>query len=93
MGTIRGEILLNVPKLFDWVLKAGSFLLTTVLIVRESSAMTLSEFLSMRIKIGNFVLFFALLALWHVISYAFGLYNSRCMSGRRYWKQRGASGR
>jgi hypothetical protein len=75
------------------VLKAGFFLLTTFLIVLESSAMTLSKFPSMRIKVGNFVLFFALLALWHVISYAFALYNSRYLSGPRYWKQRGASPR
>jgi FlaA1/EpsC-like NDP-sugar epimerase len=82
MTTLRREVLLKVLKLFDLVLMAGSFFLTTVFIVRGSGAMTLSEFLSMRIKVENFVLFFALLALWHVIFSAFGLYNSRRMSGR-----------
>jgi len=73
---------LNVLKLVDLALMVGSFLLTTLLILRESNAMTFSDFLSMRIKIGNFVLFFVLLVLWHIVFSAFGLYDSRRMSGR-----------
>ena len=82
MSTSRRVILLNVLKLVDLALMVGSFLLTTLLILREGSAMTFSDFLSMRVKVGNFVLFFVLLVLWHVIFAAFGLYNSRRMSGR-----------
>jgi exopolysaccharide biosynthesis polyprenyl glycosylphosphotransferase len=83
MSTIRRNILLNVLKLFDLALMVGSFLLATLLVLRESGAMTFSEFLSMRIKVGNFVLFFALIVLWHITFSAFGLYKSRRMSGRR----------
>ena len=36
----------------------------------------------MRIKIGNFVLFLALLGLWHLAFSVFALYNSRRMFGR-----------
>ncbi len=82
MSTSRRVILLNVLKLVDLALMVGSFLLTTLLILRESNAMTFSDFLSMRIKIGNFVLFFVLLVLWHIVFSAFGLYDSRRMSGR-----------
>ncbi len=82
MSTSRRVILLNVLKLVDLALMVGSFLLTTLLILREGSAMTFSDFLSMRVKVGNFVLFFVLLVLWHVIFAAFGLYDSRRISGR-----------
>jgi exopolysaccharide biosynthesis polyprenyl glycosylphosphotransferase len=82
MSTSRRAILMNVLKLVDLALMVGSFLLTTLLIPREGTAITFSEFLSMRVKIGNLILFFALLVLWHVIFSAFGLYNSRRMSGR-----------
>jgi len=82
MSTSRRVILLNVLKLVDLALMVGSFLLTTLLILREGSAKTFSDFLSMRVKVGNFVLFFVLLVLWHVIFAAFGLYDSRRISGR-----------
>lgn len=83
MNTTQRNILLNVLKLFDLALIVGSFLLTTLLVPSENSAIAFSKFLSMRIKVGNFVLFFALLVVWHVIFSAFGLYNSRRLSGRR----------
>ena len=83
MRPIRREILLDALKLFDLTLMIGCFLLTTLLILRESRATTFSAFLSMRIKVGNFVLFSALLLSWHAIFSAFGLYDSRRMSGHR----------
>jgi len=83
MTTLRREILLNTLKLFDLVLMLGSFLLASLLILRESGAMTFTEFLSMRVKVGNFVLFLALLVVWHIVFSLSGLYNSRRMSGRR----------
>jgi len=82
MITSRRVILLNVLKLVDLALMVGSFLLTTLLILREGGAMTFSDFLSMRVTVGNFVLFFVLLVVWHLIFVALGLYDSRRMSGR-----------
>jgi FlaA1/EpsC-like NDP-sugar epimerase len=82
MSTSRRVILLNVLKLVDLALMVGSFLLATLLILRESNAMTFSDCFSMRVKVGNFVLFFVLLMLWHLIFSAFGLYHSRRLSGR-----------
>jgi len=81
MIPIRRGILLNALKLFDLVLITGSFLLATGLIRRESGAM-LSDFLSIRIKVSDLVLFLVSLALWHIIFSAFGLYESRRMSRR-----------
>ena len=81
MRTIRREILLNILKLFDLAVMVGSFLLATLVIVRAPT--TLSEFLAMRIKVGNFVLFSIVLMLWHGIFSGFGLYDSRRMLTRR----------
>jgi exopolysaccharide biosynthesis polyprenyl glycosylphosphotransferase len=83
MIPLRRQLLLNALKLFDLALMAGSFLLTTLLIGGESSPVSFSELLSMRVKVANLVLFFVVLLLWHVTFSSFGLYNSRRMSGRR----------
>ena len=83
MSTMRRTILLNGLKLFDLIVMVGSFLLASRLLVRESGAITFSQLLSVRVKIGNFLLFFALLLLWHIVLSAFGLYDSRRMSGRK----------
>jgi exopolysaccharide biosynthesis polyprenyl glycosylphosphotransferase len=82
MIPIRRQILLNALKLLDLALMVGSVLVSTLIILGKSGAMPLADFFSMRVKIGNFVLFFALLVLWHVIFSSCGLYNSRRMSGR-----------
>src|SRR2546428_13394567 len=83
MSTIRRTILLNCLKLVDLLTMVGSFFLASLLIAREKGMLPLSQFLSMRIKVGNFLLFSALLLLWHLIFSAFGLYDSRRMSGRK----------
>src|SRR5438445_11226218 len=79
---MRRQVLLNALKLFDLVLMAGCFLFTTFLTLPKS-VMTFTEFLSMRIKLSNFFLFFVLLWLWHIVFWFFGLYKSRRMSERR----------
>src|SRR3989442_3752905 len=83
MSTIRRTILLNCLKLVDLLTMVGSFFLASLLIAGEKGMLPLSQFLSMRIKVGNFLLFSALLLLWHLIFSAFGLYDSRRMSGRK----------
>jgi exopolysaccharide biosynthesis polyprenyl glycosylphosphotransferase len=80
MSTIRRKVLLGALKLFDLMLMICTFLLSTVSVLRQSGAITFSQFLSMRIKLGNCILFFALLAMWHGICSIFGLYDSRRMS-------------
>jgi exopolysaccharide biosynthesis polyprenyl glycosylphosphotransferase len=83
MSTIRRKIVLNCLKVTDLLTMVGCFLLATMLMAHEKGTIPLSQFLSMRIKVGNFLLFFALVLLWHIIFSALGLYDSRRLSGRQ----------
>jgi len=82
VGTIRRQVLLNALKVFDVLLMMVSFGAATIA-VSTSGPASLTEFLSMRIKIGNLVIFCVLLFAWHLILSAFGMYTSRRMSRRR----------
>jgi exopolysaccharide biosynthesis polyprenyl glycosylphosphotransferase len=85
MHATRRRMLMNGLKLFDLVLMVGSFLLAAYLVLPGSGnvSQTFSEFLSMRIKLINFILFLALTLLWHGVLGSFGLYKSRRMSSWR----------
>ncbi len=94
MGTIRRQVLLNALKIYDLGLMLLSFAVATIVVSRESGNFTLEEFLSMRVKVSNFVIFAGLLLVWHLILSVFGLYDSHRLSGR--WEEsrdiaRGAS--
>ena len=82
MTPLRRRILLNILKLFDLVLMLGSFLAVTFVVSRASAAVSFTAFLSMRVRIVNLFLSLILLALWHMVFCAAGLYKSRRMSGR-----------
>lgn len=82
MGTVRRRILLNLFKLFDLALMVCAFLLATLPVLREHGGLSFTQFLEMRVKIVNLVLFLSLLAIWHIIFSAFGLYRSRRLSSR-----------
>jgi exopolysaccharide biosynthesis polyprenyl glycosylphosphotransferase len=75
MRTLRRRILLDAFKLFDLALMVSSFLLATVLVSRDNR-FSLQELISMRVKVGNFVLFFCFLVAWHLVLRGFGLYRS-----------------
>lgn len=79
MTSYRRKALLNALKAFDLLLAMAMFLLATYIALPRRSAMSLEAFLSMRVKIENFVLFAVLLLMWHMVHEAFGLYNSRRM--------------
>jgi len=66
-------------KAFDLILVMTMLLLATYLSLPHRSALSLEEFLSMRVRIGNFLLFAVMLCLWHVSYASCGLYNSRRM--------------
>lgn len=83
MGTVRRRILLNLFKLFDLTLMACAFTLAVLPVLEEHGGMSFAQFLSMRVKIVNIVLFVSLLAVWHVIFSVFGLYHSKRLSSRR----------
>jgi exopolysaccharide biosynthesis polyprenyl glycosylphosphotransferase len=68
-------------KLFDLAVMMFSFGLATV-VVSQRAAISLAEFLELRIKIQNFITFTVLLIVWHQIFSIFGMYASRRLAGR-----------
>jgi exopolysaccharide biosynthesis polyprenyl glycosylphosphotransferase len=82
MTPLRRRILLHAAKLFDLALMVFSFGLATMLVAREAPATSLAQFLSMRVKVGNFVLFALFLLAWHVVFSSYGMYNSKRLSAR-----------
>jgi exopolysaccharide biosynthesis polyprenyl glycosylphosphotransferase len=82
--TNRRYIFLSIFKLFDLALLVGSFILAAVPSLSEVGATSLSDFLSMRISVRNFVLFGCLLLLWHSLFSLFGLYQSKRFSNHRH---------
>jgi len=82
VGQIRRQILLNALKLFDVAMMMAAFAAAAVAVSESSGVFTLQEFFSMRVKIGNFVIFSALTVVWHIIFSVFGIYDSHRLSGR-----------
>lgn len=82
MTSLRRQILLKAFKLFDLLVMVFSFALATWMTYYNSGPISFDEFLSMRIKVQNFVLFLGLLFAWQVIFSAFGVYHSRRLSSR-----------
>jgi exopolysaccharide biosynthesis polyprenyl glycosylphosphotransferase len=81
VGTLRRQLLLNTMKLFDLLLMVLAFGLAA-LAVSSATPVSPTEFFSMRVKIGNFVIFFGLLFVWHIIFTLFGMYTSHRLVGR-----------
>lgn len=76
-------ILLSLFKAFDLSLLVGSFIAAAVPSLKEVGATSLSDFLSMRISVRNFVLFACLLLFWHSLFVFFGLYESKRLLRQR----------
>jgi exopolysaccharide biosynthesis polyprenyl glycosylphosphotransferase len=68
-------------RTFDLLLLTASFGVAALPMVRAQGLMSFSEFLSLRIKLQNFVVFFVLLWIWQSIFLMLGLYNSKRMAG------------
>ncbi|MGB9471023.1 MAG: sugar transferase [Candidatus Acidiferrum sp.] len=84
MNTAKRRILLGILKLLNLFLLVLSFGLATVMqVLRERGGVTLSSFLSMRVKLSNFVVFAFLLLMWHLILSLSGQYQSQRLSTRR----------
>jgi exopolysaccharide biosynthesis polyprenyl glycosylphosphotransferase len=83
MGTIRREVLLNAFKLFDVVLLILSFGLATLPVLGRVGTRTLHDFLSIKVKLENFVVFILLLWIWHLIFSLLRLYDSKRLASRR----------
>jgi exopolysaccharide biosynthesis polyprenyl glycosylphosphotransferase len=77
------RILIKFYKLFDLLVMLVSFAVATyVTYDHYDGAISLENFLSMRIRVQNFILFLGLLLSWQFIFSAFGIYLSKRLAGR-----------
>lgn len=84
MNTAKRRLLMGALKLFNLGLMALSFGLATILhVLHEGAGVTLSGFLSMRVRLLNLVVFAFLLLMWHLILALSGLYQSQRLATRR----------
>jgi exopolysaccharide biosynthesis polyprenyl glycosylphosphotransferase len=81
MNETRRRLLLNLLKLFDLGLVMVSFGLTVVIVYSHHGS--LEQFLSLRIKLGNFAILLLTVLAWHVVFYLCGMYGSKRLSSRR----------
>lgn len=78
--TVTGRsLLVKAAKLYDLVVMSCSFGLASVLVAQQTTS-GFADFFSMRVKVRNFILFAALLIIWHNVFVLFGLYDSRRLS-------------
>ena len=83
MHNSRRQALLAAFKLFDVILLVTAFALATVPVLYETEGASLAQFLDQRIRINDFLIFVALLAVWHVVFSSFGLYHSHRLEAPR----------
>jgi exopolysaccharide biosynthesis polyprenyl glycosylphosphotransferase len=83
MGDNPRKTLRNVVQLCDIVVMLLCFGLGTITVSHIFSRVTLSEFLSLRVKIQNVLLFLGFIYLWNQVLVSFGMYESRRLSRRR----------
>jgi len=83
MSSTRRKLLLYAFRLVDLSLMTLAFLVAALAVLHQSSAVTIAEFFSMRVKIQNFAIFSLLGFAWHLIFSLSGLYTSRRLSNRR----------
>jgi len=72
----RLQNLVSGLKVLDLVVMVSCFTLAAVLIAPGLDVATIREFMGLRISLGNFILFTAFVALWHLLFSAFGLYEN-----------------
>ncbi len=83
MSNPRRQALLTAFKLFDVVLMVLAFGLATLPVLYETDAASVTSFLSMRIRVNDFLIFLGLLTVWHVTFSSFGLYLSHRLDRQR----------
>src|ERR1700674_362680 len=83
MTAIGRQTLLKAAKLCDLAVMVCSFGLASVPGIYGTPGVSLADFLSMRVKVRNFVLFAGFLLAWHTIFCTFRLYESRRLSARK----------
>jgi exopolysaccharide biosynthesis polyprenyl glycosylphosphotransferase len=82
MSTLRRRVLSAGLRIFDVLALAGAFLAAVWVASAQESGIPVAELLGLRIRVSNFIVFLALLWLWHLLFIAFGLYGSRRLAKR-----------
>jgi exopolysaccharide biosynthesis polyprenyl glycosylphosphotransferase len=82
MNDAKRRLLLSGLKMFDLSMVVVSFALATVIIVYLRQGPSLSQFLSMRIKVWNVAILVATVVAWHVVFVFCGMYGSKRLSTR-----------
>jgi exopolysaccharide biosynthesis polyprenyl glycosylphosphotransferase len=80
MEQLHRKILMAAFKIFDLLVMVGVFMLATSVVYSRINTITFHEFLQMRVKVENFIIFIGFILLWHLIFSLFGLYRSRRFS-------------
>jgi len=84
VNTAKRRLYLGMLKVFNLGLMVAAFGIATVLEVRQQGGgESLSAFLSMRVKLINFLTFAAILLVWHGILSLCGQYQSQRLASRR----------
>jgi exopolysaccharide biosynthesis polyprenyl glycosylphosphotransferase len=83
MIAYRRKILLNALKCCDLLITVFCFLLSASIVSYPLKDVTFSQFLAMRIKVQNFLLFIVFLLIWHMVFSLFRIYRSKRLSSRR----------
>ena len=82
MDEVRRRFLINLIKVFDLVLVILSFGGATLLAAYSDKRFSIAEFLSVRVKLSNCVIFVAFLLVWHLLLCWYGLYRSKRVPAR-----------
>ena len=82
MSEVNRRFLLNALKLFDLGLVFVSFGIATFLVASAQHSVPIGQFLSLRVKLSNCVIFAVALLLCHLMYSLCGLYESRRLSSR-----------
>lgn len=83
MSSLPRQLLIRILKVLDLVIMAGVFLLAAVPVSRGTEEVSFAQFLSMRIKLENFILFAGLLGVWHILFISMGVYQSQRLASRQ----------
>jgi exopolysaccharide biosynthesis polyprenyl glycosylphosphotransferase len=82
MSMIQRQITSDALKFFDLLLMIVSFLVASLPVMVKLAPVSFVRFLSIRIKLQNLLIFFALLWAWNVVFRMIGLYDSKRLSSR-----------
>jgi exopolysaccharide biosynthesis polyprenyl glycosylphosphotransferase len=78
----RRQLLKHLAKLFDLGVMVGSFVFAAIAVYSSPQGLTLTRLMSLRITLGNCLLFALLLVTWHNICALCGLYISKRLTTR-----------